>query len=65
MHPALEGDTYLDDNIGYRLSVVDKVLVTEAMHQDAGRGGHAAHGEWWWADRVPADVVIDGFYLER
>lgn len=65
MHPAEPGDTYLDDGISYRLSVVDKVLVTESMHQDCGRGGHAKHGEWWWQYRVPGDVVIDGFYLER
>jgi hypothetical protein len=35
------------------------------MHCGGGRGGHANHGEWWWRDRVPADVEVDPFYLER
>ena len=43
----------------YRLSAVLGVLVTEEMHQETGRGGHAKHGEWWWRDAVPADVVAD------
>lgn len=62
MHPAVEGDTYLDDGVHYRLSVVDKVLVTEPMHLPDG-GGHASHGEWWWRDRVPAGIQVDEFYL--
>lgn len=63
MHPALPGDTYLHDGLAYKLSVELRVLVTEPMHQDEGRGGHAAHGEWWWRDQVPDDVVVDAFYL--
>lgn len=59
MHPAEPGDTYLDDGLHYKLSVELGALVTEPMDSDVGRGGHAAHGEWWWRDEVPADVVIE------
>jgi hypothetical protein len=57
MHPAEAGDTYLDDGAHYRLSVETKLLVTEP-HE-----GHRLRGEWWWAGRAPAGVVIDDFYL--
>lgn len=60
MHPALLGDTYIDDGLHYKLSVDLGVLVTEPMHCDGGRGGHAVHGEWWWRHEVPADVVVEG-----
>ncbi|KKL49521.1 hypothetical protein LCGC14_2314680 [marine sediment metagenome] len=53
MHPAEPGDTYLHDGISYRLTVGFRVLVTEPMHS------HARHGEWWWADSVPDDVVLE------
>lgn len=55
-HPELPGDTYLDDRIHENLCSVG-AIVTEAMDESGGRGGHAAHGEWWWRDRVPPDVV--------
>lgn len=61
-HPEMPGDRYLDDGIHYRLSVELGLLVTEPMHADSrnpGRGGHEVHGEWWWFDRVPPDVVIE------
>lgn len=58
MHPAESGDTYLDDNLHYKLSVELGVLVTERM-DEGGRGGHAAHGQWWWRDNVPADATIE------
>lgn len=61
-HAEEIGDTYLDDGLHYRLAVELRVLVTEAMHQASGRGGHAAHGEWWWRGAVPDDVEIDPFY---
>jgi hypothetical protein len=61
-HPAEPGDTYLDDGLHYRLSVELRVLVTEPMHTDRGRNGHAVHGEWWWANEIPTDVVVDSFY---
>lgn len=62
MHPAQPGDTYLDDGLHYKLSVEFRVLVTEPMEPDPtnpGRGGHAAHGEWWWRNDVPDDVVLE------
>ena len=59
MHPAEPGDTYLHDGISYRLTVELKAIVTEPMHSEVGRGGHAKHGEWWWANAVPSDVVIE------
>ena len=62
MYPAQPGDAYLDDVVHERLASGAGVLVTEPMHCDGGRGGHANHGEWWWRDRVPADVEVDPFY---
>lgn len=62
MHPPEGGDTYLDDGIHYRLSVELEALVSEPMEPDPerpGRGGHGVHGEWWWANEVPADVVLE------
>jgi hypothetical protein len=57
VHPPLPDDrAYLDDGIHYKLSVDLRAIVTEPMHSDEGRGGHAAHGEWWWRDEVPDDV---------
>lgn len=58
-HPRQLGDTYINDGLHYKLSVELGALVTEAMHQDVGRGGHARHGEWWWRHEVPKDVVIE------
>lgn len=65
MHAAEPGDVYVDDGVSYKLSVELRILVTEPMDSSEGRGGHAAHGEWWWRGHVPADVVVDPFYLER
>lgn len=59
MHPPEPGDTYVDDSLHYTLSAEAKVLVTEPMHSTEGRGGHARHGQWWWRDDVPADVVLE------
>lgn len=58
-HPPEPGDTYLHDGISYRLTVATRAVVTEPMESDAGRGGHGAHGEWWWRHEVPDDVVIE------
>jgi hypothetical protein len=58
MHPAAEGDTYLDDGLHYKLSVELKALVTEPFER------HAERGEWWWRDEVPEGVEVDGFYLD-
>jgi hypothetical protein len=65
MHPAEPGDTYLDDVLHERLAGGTGALVTEPMHCDRGRGGHANHGEWWWRDRIPADVEADPYFLSR
>lgn len=63
MHrPETDDRGYLDDGLHYKLSVELGAIVTEPMHPDPdnpGRGGHAAHGEWWWRDEVPDDVVIE------
>ncbi len=59
MHPEEPGDTYLNDGISYRLTVELRAIVTEPMFSDVGRGGHAKHGEWWWANEVPPDVVVE------
>jgi hypothetical protein len=65
MHGEEPGDTYLHDGIHHRLCRLG-AIVTEAMHQEGGRGGHAAHGEWWWVDEVPPDVVPElGVGLDR
>ena len=60
MHPEEDGDTYLHDGISYRLTVELRAIVTEPMRSDEGRGGHDAHGEWWWRNEVPSDVVLEG-----
>lgn len=67
-HPAEPGDTYLDDGLHYRLSVELGVVISEPMDADPdnpGRGGHAAHGEWWWINAIPADVVLDDWHGGR
>jgi len=56
MHPAEDGDVYVDDGMHYLLSVEAKVLLTEPHER------HKDRGEWWWRGRVPADVQIDPFY---
>jgi hypothetical protein len=63
MYPAKPKDCYIDDGVHYMLSVVKKLLVTEPMElpYGVGRGGHARHGEWWWHNEVPEDVVIESW----
>jgi hypothetical protein len=65
MHAAEPGDTYVDDVLHERLASGTGALVTEPMHCDGGRRGHAHHGEWWWRDRVPADVEADPYFVNR
>lgn len=64
MHPPELGDTYLNDEIHYMLSVTSKVLVTEPMDlpEGVGLGGHAKHGYWWWRNDAPTGAKIDDFY---
>jgi len=50
------GDTYLDDDLHYKLSVELKVLVTDA--------DHLIHGRWWWKHEIPKGIKVDEFYLE-
>lgn len=57
LHEAEEGDMYVDDGLHYYLSVEQKVLVTEPHER------HQHRGQWWWANKVPADIIIDEFYL--
>lgn len=59
IHAAEPGDTYIDDGLHYQLSVVHKVLVTEAMP------AHAARGEWWWRGQVPDSVTPEEFYMAQ
>ncbi len=59
MHLPELGDTYLNDGISYRLTVQLRALVTEPLFSSHGRGGHDKHGEWWWANEVPPDVVLE------
>lgn len=59
LHPPQPGDTYLHDGISYTLTVELRAIVTEAMDEPAGRGGHRKHGEWWWRHQVPDDVVLE------
>jgi hypothetical protein len=56
MHAAEPGDTYLDDGLHYRLSVEEKLVVTEPMER------HRQRGEWWWRGNVPAGIEVDEFY---
>lgn len=58
-HPEEPGDTYLHDGISYRLTVALRAIVSEPMVSELGRGGHSKHHQWWWANEVPNDVVIE------
>jgi len=61
-HVEEPGDIYLNDTEHYRFSVELGLFVTEPMEpnpENPGRGGHKAHGEWWWRYRVPDDVVLE------
>lgn len=61
MHPAQEGDCYLDDGLHYKLSVELGVLVSEPMDlpEGVGLGGHRRHGLWWWRGEAPAAAVLE------
>ncbi len=50
------GDTYINDELHYTLSVKNKILVTQPMYL------HKRNGEWWWKGNVPKNVKIDEFY---
>jgi hypothetical protein len=61
----MPGDTYLHDGISYRLTVELGAIVTEPMLSTLGRGGHAQHGEWWWANEVPKDAVLESAFAAK
>jgi hypothetical protein len=58
IHPAQNGDTYIDDSLHYQMSVIHKVIVTEEIDR------HMIRGEWWWRNNVPSDIKIDSWYYE-
>lgn len=59
MHPALPGDTYLDDSVHQRLSAEYGVLVSEPHER------HQHDGLWWWFDEVPDDREPASHYATR
>lgn len=44
-----EGDTYIDDNLHYEMSVEHAVLVALPMPE------HLGHPQWWWTSSAPND----------
>ena len=44
MHPEEPGDTYINDNLHYRLSVVAQVIMADVDHETNGLW-HWLHGE--------------------
>lgn len=58
IHPAENGDTYIDDGLHYEMSVINKVIGTEEIER------HKIHGQWWWMGNIPQDVLIEPFYFE-
>lgn len=59
MHKKQAGDTYIDDDLHYQMSVIKKVICTEES------GDHSANGEWWWAGNIPENIKIDSFYINK
>lgn len=57
IHSAEQGDTYINDDLHYQLSVENKVIATQ-YHEE-----HKERGEWWWSGNIPEGIVIDDFYL--
>lgn len=53
-----EGDTYIDDDLHYELSVIKKVLVSEPMEK------HKISAEWWWRGNIPEGTEIEHYYLD-
>lgn len=58
MYAEEPGDTYIDDNLHYKMSCEFKVIGTEPMDI------HKLHGQWWWLGNVPEGVQIASFYLQ-
>ncbi len=54
LNSEMPGDTYIDDALHYEMSVVHRVICSEAEPD------HSAHGgEWWWSGSVPPGVVVE------
>jgi len=53
MFPEEPGDTYINDQLHYHLSVEENVLVAEPHER------HKISGEWWWAGNIPEGIIIE------
>lgn len=53
-----DGDIYIDDELHYHLSVIEKILVTESNDK------HMINAEWWWKGKIPKNIEIDDFYKD-
>ena len=49
MHSEEPGDTYIEDQLHYEMSVIYKVITTDENHKE--------HGEWWWSKNFKQDSV--------
>lgn len=52
MSQAEEGDTYIDDNLHYRLSVMSHVLIADLNHE--------TNGLWHWTHDLRLRAVVVG-----
>jgi hypothetical protein len=59
LHCEEVGDTYIDDNLHYEMSVLYRVIACEPMPK------HAESGQWWWVGNLPKNVKIDDFYCRE
>lgn len=59
MYDEQEGDTYIPDELHYRLSAELGLLVSEEMEK------HRQDGRWYWFDEVPSGVEPDPIYESR
>jgi len=57
MHPEEDGDTYINDELHYKMSVEYGVIVSEEMEQ------HRNNGEWWWVGNVPEHIKISDWRM--
>ena len=53
MHNEEEGDTYIDDNLHYEMSVIHRVIRAEPHDQ------HMKSGEWWWDGNIPEGITVE------
>ena len=57
INKAMKGDCYIDDNIHYKLSVEEKILITTENEHHIKN-----NGKWWWRGQEPKNAIIDKFY---